>query len=136
MVTILVLFDFSKALDCITHMTLLTKLQRMGISGLPLRFFNNLQGRQQAVRITRARCSGCRPISSDVPQISVLGPLLFGLFSTDLPRMLTHCRKYADDTQIYYQALPSKLDNSLGLIDRDVQAVSDWDLNNGLELST
>ena len=63
MVTILVLFDFSKAFDCIPHKLLLTKLQMMGITGTPLRwFFNYLQGRQQAVRITRARHSGYRPI--------------------------------------------------------------------------
>ena len=36
MVTILVLFDFSKAFECIPHKALLTRLQRMGITGLPL----------------------------------------------------------------------------------------------------
>ena len=46
--------------------------------------------------------------------------------------MLIHwkCRKYADDTQIYYHALPSKLEEALGLVERDAQAVADWALNN------
>ena len=52
--------------------------------------------------------------------------------------MLTHCKckKYADDTQIYYHALPSKLDDALGLDERDAQAIADWALKNGLELNT
>ena len=127
-VTILVLFDFSKAFDCIPHKLLLTKLQMMGITGTPLRwFFNYLQGRQQAVCITRARPSDYRPISSGVPQRSVLGPILYGLFITDLPRVLMYCkcRKYADDIQIYLDALSSKLDGTLGLVERDAQAIAD-----------
>ena len=85
-----------------------------------------------------AQHSGYRPIASGVPQGSVLGPIPFGLFSSDLPRVLTHCecRKYADDIQIYYHALPSKLNDALGLVERDAQAVADWAWNNGLELNT
>ena len=131
-VTILVLFDFSKAFDCIPHKLLLTKLQMMGITGISLRwFFNYLQGRQQAVRITRARHSGCRPIALGVPQGSVLGPITYGLFSSDLPRVLIHCR-----CRMYLHALPYKLDDALGLVERDAQAVADLALSNGLELNT
>ena len=117
--TILVLFDFSKAFGCIPHKALLIKLQKMGISRLSLAwFFNYLQGRQQAVRIDRARHSGYRPIASGVPQGSVLEPLLFGLYSSDLPTVLVHCkcRKYA-------------------LVKRDSQAVSNWAVANGLEVN-
>ena len=50
MVTILALFDFSKAFDCIPHRALLSKLQGLGILGTPLTwFYNYLQGRYQAV---------------------------------------------------------------------------------------
>ena len=122
MVSILILFDFSKAFDCILYKTLLSKLQKMGITGPPLMwFFKYLQGRQQAVRILRAWHSGYRPIASGFPQGSVQVLLLFGLFSSDLPTVLVHCkcRMYANDTQIYYHALPSKLDDALGLVERD-----------------
>ena len=89
MVTILALFDFSKAFDCIPHRALLSKLQALGISGTPLTwFYNCLQGRYQAVRIDRARHSEFRPIASGVPQWSVLGPIMFGLYSRDLPSVL------------------------------------------------
>ena len=139
MVTILVFFVFSKAFDCIPHKALLTKFQSVGITGLPLSwFFSCLQGRQQAVWITREQHSGYRPIALGVPQGSVLGPILFGIFSSDVPRVLTHCkcRKYADDTQIYLHALPAKLNDALGLVERDAQAVADCTWNNGLELNT
>ena len=89
MVTNSVLFEFSKAFDCIIHKLLLIKLQTMGITGTPLRwFFNYLQSRQQAVRITRARHSSYKPIASGISQGSVLGPIMCGSFSSDLSRVL------------------------------------------------
>ena len=73
----------------------------MSISRLPLAWFlNYLQGRQQAVRIDRARHSGYNLIASWVPQGSVCGPVLFGLDISGLPTVLAHCkcRWYANDT--------------------------------------
>ena len=63
---------------------------------------------------------------------------MYGLFSSDLPGVLIHCKcsKFVEDTQIYLHALPFKLDDALGLVKRDAQAVADWALNNELELNT
>ena len=136
--TMLALFDFSKAFDCIPHKVLLLKLQKMDISGLPLaRFFNYLQGRQQAVRINRAYHSGYRLIESSVLQGSVLGPLLYELYSNDLPTVPVHCkcRRYADDTQVYLHTIPAEVDNTLELVEPDAQTVLDRAVVKGLELN-
>ena len=80
---------------------------------------------------------GYRPIAAGVPQGSVLGPLLFGLFIRDLSTVLKHCEctQYADDTQIYLHAYSSDLDKAITLIKQDAQAVAAWALRNGLELN-
>ena len=71
--------------------------------------------------------------ASGVPQGSILGPLLFGLFIRDLSKVLKHfsCRIYADDTQIYHHFRAA----DIARVQTDAQAVGDWATANGLELN-
>ena len=63
--------------------------------------------------------------------------MIFGLFISDLPKVLRHCKctLYADDTQIYLHAFPSELDDAISLIESDAQSVADWATRNGLGLN-
>ena len=49
--------------------------------------------------------SEAETINSGVPQVSILGPLLFLLYINDIPQALlnTHTYLYADDTSIFCQ---------------------------------
>ena len=51
------------------------------------------------------------PLSHSVPQGSLIGPILFSIFTNDLPSYLPHGRlvSYADDTQLLDSALPNNL---------------------------
>ena len=95
--------DVTKAFDSIDHQLMLLKLQNIDVDGIELAWFRNyLHGRMQCVAIGKAK-SSLKPISSGVPQGSILGPLLFIIFMNNLPAVVSSCniQLYADDTIVY-----------------------------------
>ena len=83
---------------------LIAKLRRFGIKGNSLDWFSNyLYDRTHAVRIGNT-LSNLLTIQSAVPQGSILGPVLFALYSKDLPSRIqfSSTMMYADDTAIYF----------------------------------
>ena len=82
---VLVLLDLSSAFDTIDHETLLQRLAtRYGISDTVLSWFTSyLSGSVQAVTIC-GTLSNVHPLRYGVPQGSVIGPILFTLYSTAL----------------------------------------------------
>ena len=97
-----VLLDFSKAFDVVSHSILVEKLELLGISGGLLDWIKDfLNDREMCVSVSGA-CSVARSVQSGVPQGSVLGPILFLIFINHLPSFLLNKAKlFADDMKMY-----------------------------------
>jgi hypothetical protein len=100
--------DLQKPLDCVNHKILIDKLEFYGIEGKFKTLIKSyLMGRHQRVVLdnkgNRGSTSKWEMIKCEVPQGSILGPLLFLCYINDLPQILNkddYMVLYADDTSI------------------------------------
>ena len=110
-----VFVDLQNAFDTEDHEIPLSKLDYYGIQGISNNWFKScLSNRKQFVSIN-GYDSEFAEINCGVPQGSVLGPLLFLLYITDLNQAITFCKlhHFADDTNLLYLGKSIKKLNKL-----------------------
>ena len=94
---------FSKAFDTVDHNILLKKMEKYGIRGVELKWFEDyLSNRLQYVTYNNYKSSH-EKINCGVPQGSILGPILFLLYTNDFTNVSEFCFSvsFADDTNMF-----------------------------------
>ena len=123
----LIIMDFTKAFDKVSHQRLLYKLEGFGVSPQVRKWIEHfLCNRSQRV-IVEGCTSGDVSVDSGVPQGTVLGPTLFLLYINDLPEYV-QCpvRLFADDCVIYNSI--KSIDDTLTL-QEDLAKLEEWEQN-------
>ena len=133
----LVQIDFSAAFDRVNHKCLLFKLRSVGVGGIVFSVIEEfLSGRRQCVSVDGG-LSGFVDVVSGVPQGSVLGPLLFILFTADLFSVVDNLLVgYADDaTLISVAQRPINRVAVSHSLQCDIDRISSWCSRWGMSLN-
>jgi len=136
----LILLDLSAAFDTVDHSILLQRLQTsFGVCDIAHRWFwSYLADRNQYVRRGPSR-SSVTYLVCGVPQGSVLGPILFVLYTADLLSLIESydlsAHLYADDTQVYGSCAPAATDSLSSRVAECTDAIAAWMRSNRLQLN-
>ena len=125
----------SKAFDTVNHSILLSKLEHYGIRGVGHSWFKSyLDNRTQIVTVNGEKSTELK-INCDVPQGSILSPLLFLLYINDIYNSseVLDFRLFADDTSILFA--DKSLDTIEQTVNYEMKTVSEWLLANKLSLN-
>lgn len=101
-----IFLDIAKAFDSVDHEEMLRTLEDYGFVGNTLDWFRSfLTGRSQCVQIEDSM-SSFTAVTVGVPQGTILGPILFLLYTNSLFGLETRSRiiSFADDTAMFLEA--------------------------------
>ena len=119
--------NFAIAFDTVPHQRLLVKLKGYGICGKVLQWIAAfLDGRRQCVIVSGSK-SSWSPVTSGIPQGSVLGPILFVCYINDMSEVVeSPAHMFADDTKIYRQITTQSDQETL---QADLKQLEEWSKN-------
>lgn len=122
--TAAIYMDIEKAFDRVWHDGLIHKLRRLQLPTWLTKIIDTyLRNRKFQVKINE-EMSETKNIEAGVPQGSILGPTLYNIYTSDIPKLYnSKIAQYADDTVIYTHnriktALTRKLQEDLDIFMR------------------
>ena len=117
--------DISNAFDRVWHRGLIVKLEKYGITGNLLTWFQNYLTMRNQMVFVNGMYSSNKFISAGVPRGSVLGPLLFLIYINDISDDLTGmARLFADDTSLSFSS--SSMAEIEFVLNNDLEKLSNW----------
>ena len=124
--TAMMFVDLKKAFDTVNHEVLLKNLKKYGVIGSENAWFAPYLCKKMQFFRMNGVPSGLDDINCGVPQDSCLGPLLFLIYTNDLPFSLQICQfiMYADDTTLSHTS-KNIVDLSENL-NRDLYNLKQW----------
>ena len=139
-VSLLSFLDMSSAFDCVDHAIVLHRLRvSFGLSDVVIKWFTSfLHDRKFYVR--HISSTKLVPLSYGVPQGSVLGPILFTLYISELiPLVQNHdlcVHLFADDILLYGFSSPQNSNRLVSRISSCISSVKEWLKSNRLLLNS
>ena len=130
-----IFLDLSKAFDTVNHSILLSKLSFYGIQKPHIDWFKSYLNKRKQRVFVNGNISDTMPISSGVPQGSILGPLLFLIYINDFSESsdIFSMRLFADDPSLTASA--KNIDELLLKINKELPNIYDWLCANKLTLN-
>ena len=129
--------DFSAAFDRVNHAGIVYKLQEIGIGGSVLNILQEYLTKRSQTVMVDGQASQRVDVVSGVPQGSVLGPLMYNIYTRDLTDIFENTFfAYADDSNLV-AVIPSPKDRlavALSLI-RDLVKLQVWCIAWGMMLN-
>ena len=133
-ISLLTLCDLSKAFHSVDHKILLHKCARLNIDAFW--FSSYFSNRILSVRLEH-NVSTIQTVNYGVPQGSILGPILFGIYVNDLAEHVNcFLVQYADDTQFLHSSTPNNINTLIKYTEDTLIKCKHYFLNNGLMLNS
>ena len=126
-VTLSVFADYSKAFDTVDHQVLIEKLHSLNFSkSTLLLLLDYLSERKQFIQIDD-KFSPHNTIQFGVPQGSILGPILFNIYVSDLSdNAKSKCLQFADDTTFYNHCKVKDIPTIATSLKTDIESIKSW----------
>ena len=125
--------EFSKAFDTVDYTVFIKKLSKLNMSPefLP-HILSNISDRSQYVQINRNK-SRHEKINLGVSQGSILGPMLFNIYVSDMKNEFdSPCIQHTENTNFYEHCKVSEIPESITTLTNTAKSIYAWSRDNNL----